>query len=108
MALKKDKLYYSIGEVSEHLELNASLIRFWEKEFDQLNPKKNRKGNRQFTSDDIDTLSTIKHLVKDRGFTLQGAKDKLKKERHSVKKEVEVVDSLNKIKSFLLKIKEEL
>jgi DNA-binding transcriptional MerR regulator len=108
MALKKDKLYYSIGEVSEHLELNASLIRFWEKEFEQLSPKKNRKGNRQFTKEDIDVLNTIKHLVKDRGFTLQGAQEKLKKDKTSVAKEVELVNSLNNIKSFLLKIKEEL
>tara|TARA_B110000483_G_C17965174_1_gene453598 strand:+ start:61 stop:396 length:336 start_codon:yes stop_codon:yes gene_type:complete len=102
------KLYYSIGEAAEILNVNTSLIRFWEKEFPILKPKKNKKGNRQFTKDDIENLKMIYHLVKERGFTLQGAKEKLKKGKGTTKKEVDIVDSLEKVKSFLLNLKKEL
>lgn len=102
------KLYYSIGEAAEILDVNTSLIRFWEKEFAILKPKKNRKGNRQFTKDDIENLKLIYHLVKERGYTLQGAKEKLKKGKSANKKEMDMVDSLNKIKQFLLDLKAEL
>ena len=80
------KLYFSIGEAAEILDVNTSLIRFWEKEFPILKPKKNKKGNRQFTKDDIENLKMIYHLVKERGFTLQGAKEKLKKGKAATKK----------------------
>ena len=76
--LEDDKLYYTIGEVSKMFKVNASLIRFWEKEFDVLKPKKNKKGNRLFTKDDVSNLRLIYHLVKERGYTLQGARVKLK------------------------------
>ena len=102
------KLYFSIGEASEILNVNASLIRFWEKEFTILNPRKNKKGNRQFTKEDINNLKMIYHLVKERGFTLQGAKEKLKKGKNSTKKEVSIVESLERVKSFLLDLKNEL
>ena len=102
------KLYFSIGEAAEILDVNTSLIRFWEKEFPILKPKKNKKGNRQFTKDDIENLKMIYHLVKERGFTLQGAKEKLKKGKTSTKKEVDLVESLDRIKSFLLDLKKEL
>ena len=102
------KLYYSIGEAAEILNVNTSLIRFWEKKFPILKPKKNKKGNRQFTKDDIENLKMIYHLVKERGFTLQGAKEKLKKGKGTTKKEVDIVDSLEKVKSFLLNLKKEL
>jgi len=102
------KLYYSIGEAAEILNVNTSLIQFWEKEFPILKPKKNKKGNRQFTKDDIENLKMIYHLVKERGFTLQGAKEKLKKGKGTTKKEVDIVDSLEKVKSFLLNLKKEL
>jgi len=69
------KRYYSISEVASQLDVNASLIRFWEKEFDQIKPKKNRKGNRLFTVDDLQNLKSIYHLVKERGFTLEGARN---------------------------------
>lgn len=69
-----NKLYYSIGEVADLFEVNASLIRFWEKEFPVLKPKKNNKGNRQFTVKDISNIEKIYLLVKERGFTLDGAK----------------------------------
>tara|TARA_Y100000589_G_scaffold298222_1_gene306595 strand:- start:1591 stop:1926 length:336 start_codon:yes stop_codon:yes gene_type:complete len=102
------KLYFSIGEAAEILNVNASLIRFWEKEFSILNPKKNKKGNRQFTKDDIENLKIIYHLVKERGFTLQGAKEKLKKGKNSTKKEVGLIRTLENLKSFLQNLKKEL
>lgn len=75
---KVQKLYYSIGEVAKLFEVNTSLIRFWEKEFDILKPKKNKKGNRLFTKDDLENLKKIFVLVKEKGFTLEGAKKELK------------------------------
>jgi len=96
-----EKLYFSIGEVSKHFDVNASLIRFWEKEFEILRPKKNKKGNRFFTQEDLKNLKVIYHLVKVKGYTLQGAKDHLNNDKKGVEK-------LNRIKGFLLKIKEEL
>lgn len=102
------KLYYTIGEVSEMFDVNTSLIRFWEKEFDILKPKKSKKGNRLFTKDDVENFKLIHHLVKERGFTLSGAKDKLKKHKFEAKKEVEMVQSLEKVKKFLLALKKEL
>jgi DNA-binding transcriptional MerR regulator len=71
------KLYYTIGEVSALLGVNASLIRFWEKEFPALKPKKNKKGNRLFTKSDIQHLKEIYHWVKEQGFTLEGARKKM-------------------------------
>lgn len=106
--MSDSKLYYSIGEVAGIFEVNASLIRFWEKEFDILKPKKNNKGNRLFTVQDIDNLKIIFHLVKERGFTLEGAKNKLKNSKKETIEDIEVVNSLNKIKKFLLELKEEL
>ena len=102
------KLYYTIGEVAEMFDVNASLIRFWEKEFEILKPKKSKKGNRLFTNDDLEALKLIYHLVKDRGFTLNGAKEKLKKHKFEAKKEVEMINSLEKVKKFLLALKKEL
>ena len=105
---KIEKIYYSIGEVADLFEVNASLIRFWEKEFDVLKPMKNKKGNRLFTQKDLDNLRIIYHLVKERGFTLQGAKDKLKDNKEDVANNVEAIDSLKRIKGFLLEIKEQM
>lgn len=103
---KIEKLFYSIGEVALLFDVNASLIRFWEKEFDILNPKKNKKGNRLFTPKDIENIKLIYHLVKERGYTLQGARDKLKDNRDEVVNKVELIGSLNQIKGFLLDLKE--
>jgi len=99
------KLYYSISEVADMFDVNASLIRYWEKEFDVLKPKKNAKGNRLFTQKDIDNLKLIYHLVKERGFTLDGAKNRLKEDRKSLEGNYELVQSLNKVKDFLEEIK---
>ena len=99
------KLFYSIGEVAKMFDVNTSLIRFWEKEFDIIKPKKNKKGNRLFTQVDVDHFHIIYHLVKERGFTLQGAKDKLKQNKGETIDHVEVVKTLQNLKGFLLDIK---
>ncbi|MBI1222422.1 MAG: MerR family transcriptional regulator [Bacteroidetes bacterium] len=106
MELNPERLYYSISEVAEMLGTSQSQIRFWEKEFSMLKPKKNKKGNRQFTPDDIRLLKTIHHLVKDQGYTLQGANDKLKSDHRLEKKRIDVIDTLKNLKSFLEELKE--
>ena len=103
-----EKLYYTIGEVAKMFNVNTSLIRFWEKEFDIIKPQKNKKGNRLFSKEDVDNFYIIFHLVKERGFTLQGAKDKLKGNKEETIQNIEIVQSLNKVKDFLLEIKKEL
>lgn len=103
-----EKLYYSIGEVAELFNVAPSLIRFWESEFDIIKPKKNRKGNRQFTREDIDNVRTIYHLVKEKGFTLQGAKEMLRNDSQAVKDKMEMIDSLRRVRSFLLELREKL
>jgi len=105
---KLNKLYYSIGEVAEMFDVNASLIRYWEKEFDILKPKKNKKGNRLFTPKDIENLHLIYHLVKERGFTLDGAKKKLKDNKEETVNRAEVVRHLKHIRSFLVDLKHNL
>ncbi len=105
------KAYYTIGEVSEMFAVNASLIRFWHKEFDQIKPKINAKGNRLFTPKDVLTIQKIYHLVKENGFTLDGAKKHLKQksvpktsvlqtENHSA-----VIERLETIKRRLIELK---
>jgi len=85
-----------------------SLIRFWESEFELIQPKKNRKGNRQFTKDDIDNVRTIYHLVKEKGFTLQGAKEMLKNDSGAVKDKMDMIDSLKRVRNFLVEVREKL
>jgi len=106
--LPKDKLYYSIGEVAKAFDVNASLIRFWDKEFDILKPKKNAKGNRKFTPEDIKNLQLIYHLVKERGFTLEGAKIHLKENQKKTLDKFEIISKLESIKNELIKFKGEL
>ena len=101
-----EKKYYTIGEVAERFDVATSLIRFWEGEFDIIKPKKNRKGNRQFTKEDIENVKLIYHLVKEKGFTLQGAKDMLKNDSNEVRDKMEMLDSLRNIRNFLTEIKE--
>jgi len=103
-----EKRYYGIGEVAKAFDVNTSLIRFWEKEFDVLKPKKNAKGNRKFTPEDIKNLQLIYHLVKERGFTLEGAKTHLKEEKKKTLSNFEVIQKLQKVKAELQKIKEQL
>lgn len=97
-----------MGEVTEMFGVNASQVRFYEKEFDILQPKKNKKGNRLFTPEDVDNLKIIFHLVKEKGFTLQGAKEYLKTNKSDVKENQKVIDSLERIKQFLIEVKEQL
>ena len=80
---KIEKLYYSMGEVAKMFDINASTIRYWEKHFKQLRPKKNKKGNRQFTTKDIGDLKLIFHLLKERGLTIKGAQAKIKENKDS-------------------------
>ena len=101
-----EKLYYSISEVADMFGVNNSLIRFWEKEFDIIKPKKNKKGNRMFTKDDIENFRVIYHLVKERGFTLHGAQQKLKENKSDTVNKVEVIHRLAKVKEFLLDLKD--
>lgn len=97
-----------MGEVCEMFDLPASTIRFWEKSFTELRPKKNAKGNRLFTSEDVDNLKIIYHLVKERGMTLAGAQKFLKDRRTALKKEMTVVEILQNIRATLVDIKQEL
>lgn len=101
-----EKVYYRIGEVADMFGVNQSLIRFWEKEFDIIKPFRNKKGNRFFTKQDIDNFHLIFHLVKERGFTLQGAREKLKGNPEETTDHAAVVRNLQKIRSFLLELKE--
>lgn len=103
-----EKLYFSIGEVAEMFSVAPSLIRFWESEFDIIKPKKNRKGNRQFTREDIDNVRTIYHLVKEKGFTLQGAKEMLRNDTEAVRDKMEMIESLKKVRGFLVQLREKL
>lgn len=102
------KVYYRIGEVAAIFDVNISLIRFWENEFDIIKPFRNKKGNRFFTQADVDNFHIIYHLVKERGYTLQGAREKLKGNFAEVADNHQVVKTLQGIKAFLLELKEEL
>jgi len=103
-----EKRYYGIGEVAKAFNVNTSLIRFWEKEFDVIKPKKNAKGNRKFTPEDIKNLQFIYHLVKERGFTLEGAKTHLKEGKKQTLSKYEIISKLEGIKTQLIKIKSEM
>ena len=103
-----EKRYYKIGEVAIAFNVNTSLIRFWEKEFDIIKPKKNAKGNRLFTQDDIKNFKLIFNLVKERGFTLEGAKQKLKKNPESIFNSHEIISRLEAVKAELIQIKNQL
>jgi DNA-binding transcriptional MerR regulator len=106
-----EKLYYSMGEVTEMLCVSPSLVRFWEKRFDILRPHKNKKGNRLFSPDDVRNLKTIYHLVKERGMTLAGAERHLKAEKlgqAGVERDVEIAERLGSIRAMLLEVLGEL
>jgi len=103
-----DKRYFKIGEVAKAFNVNASLIRFWDKEFDVLKPKKNNKGNRLFTQEDISNLQLIYHLVKEKGFTLEGAKNKLKESPEKIINNHTIITRLQSIKEELTQIKNQL
>lgn len=104
-----EKSYYSISETAKMFQVNTSLLRFWEKEFDMIKPYKNKKGDRYFTKRDIETIRTIYHLTKEKGYTLQGAKEALKGDKFVDQiSKAELIQTLKNIKEFLVEIKEEL
>ena len=103
-----EKLFYQIGEVANELGVNVSLIRFWEKEFDIIKPKKNKKGNRLFSKKDFDNLKTIYFLVKEKGYTLDGAKKKIKENKNDNTYHLSIVRKLKDIRKFLVELKEQL
>ncbi|MCI5080672.1 MAG: MerR family transcriptional regulator [Saprospiraceae bacterium] len=99
------KLYYSIGEVAEKFKVSKSLIRFWEKEFDLLKPHKNSKGERRFTKENLEQLRLIYHLVKERGFTLEGAKREIRQQRALLKQKQQMIEKLKRLRNFLKEIR---
>jgi DNA-binding transcriptional MerR regulator len=101
------KLYYSIGEIAEMFKVSKSLIRFWETEFDLLKPYKNSKGDRRFTEQNIEQFKIIYNLVKERGFTLEGAKKEIKTNKDNLTKRVQAIDTLKKVRGFLAEMNEE-
>jgi len=107
-AVPLDKQYYSISEVATMFKVNTSLIRYWEDEFDILQPKKNRKGDRLFRQEDIHHLKLIYHLLRERKYTIEGAKQKLKEDRKLAARNFEMVQALLKVKGFLSELKEQL
>lgn len=108
MALNKDKnqrLYFSISEVAQMFDINESTLRFWEKEFDIIQPRKTTKGTRYYKQEDIDAVRLVFHLVKERGMTLAGARQKLKDNRETTIRQEEIVNRLKQIKEELLSMK---
>ena len=109
MAAENGKIYYSMGEVAEMMDVTPTLLRFWEKQFDMLNPRKNKKGNRLFSPDDVKLLKTIYHLVKERGMTLAGAGRHLKAAgRESIERDMEIAERLGAIRALLIEVRNEL
>ena len=108
--MKPDNLkrYYTISEVAKMFDVSKSLVRFWESEFDILKPHKNSKGDRRFTPQNIEQIKTIYHLVKQRGFTLEGAKREIKNQRVREKEKGMVIARLTEIKDFLMDVKRKL
>ena len=103
-----EKLFYPIGEVAQMFDVSVSSIRYWEKAFDILKPKKNKKGNRMFTKKDVENLRIIYHLTKERGFTLEGAKRKLRENKTDTIDNIEIISHLKNIRKFLVDFREEL
>ena len=108
MSEKDNKLYYSIGEVASILQVNNSLIRFWEKEFEIIRPKKNSRGNRIFTKHDLQNLLLIKHLLKEKKYTIQGAKKKIRENKDGTTKNFQIIQNLKNIRKQLSEIRDEL
>ena len=102
------KLLYSMGEVTEMFDVNASLIRYWESKFDCIKPHKNKKGNRMFTPSDIENFKLIYHLVKEMGMTLEGANNAMKRRGKRVQSEVSILERLQSIRAMLVEVRESL
>lgn len=108
MATKKNKKFYRIGEVADFFDVNVSLIRFWEKEFPAIRPKKSKNGRRFYTQKELEKIHLVYHLVKEKGFTLEGAKQKLKEQNKAQEIESSIVLCLKNARQFLLQIDKEL
>ena len=102
-----EKQYFTIGEVATQFKVAESLIRFWETEFEELRPRRSKKGNRLYTPADIDVFRTIYHLVKERGYTIPGARDMLKQKGPQLKEKIDVVQSLERVRAFLVQLRKE-
>lgn len=105
-----EKLLYSMGEVSEMFDVKPSLLRYWEEQFPTLKPKRNKKGNRLYSPQDVEQLKTIYHLVKERGMTIDGAKKALREQRKegTVARNAQLMERLQKIRSLLVEVREDL
>jgi len=103
-----EKQYYSISETAEMFEVKTSLLRSWEKEFELLKPFKNKKGTRFFTQKDIEIIRTLLYLTKEKGYTLQGAKDEIRSNLSKTMTQADIIEKLNLVKAFLLEIKNNL
>lgn len=102
------KLLYTMGEVTEMFDVNASLIRYWESKFDCIRPRKNKKGNRLFTPEDVENLKLIYHLVKEKGMTLEGANRTMKHNRRAVAGDASLLERLQNIRAMLVEVRESL
>ncbi len=102
------KLLYSMGEVTEMFDVNASLIRYWESKFVCIKPHKNKKGNRMFTHSDVENFKLIYHLVKEKGMTLEGANKAMKRRGNKVRSEVSILERLQSIRAMLVEVRESL
>lgn len=105
MSERTEKLFYSIGEVASMFNVNESLLRYWEKEFDIIRPKKNLKGTRSFTKENIEAIRLVYYLVKEKKMTLAGAKKQIKENSKTVSVQIEVTDRLKKVRQDLLEMK---
>ena len=103
-----DKKFYNITEVAKMFKVASSLLRYWESEFDILKPGKDEKGNRQYTKEDLDNLQKVYYLVKKKGYTLRGAKSILQEEQSQQKTDFDVLNSLIKVKSLLVDLREKI
>ncbi len=108
MEAENSKMYQSIGKVAEMLNVNISLLRFWEKEFPMLKPFKNKKGTRYYRPQDIDLLRQIYYLTKECGYTLEGAKERLRKNPQQITAKTEALKTLQNVRSFLIDIRNNL
>jgi len=107
-SFKQEKILYSIQEVAEMFQVNTSLLRYWEKEFDFIKPKKSAKGTRQYRDEDIEAIRLVYHLVKEIGLTISGAKQRLKENKETVVNIEEITHRLKLIRSNLVAIQEEI
>ena len=103
-----EKRYYRIGEIAKAFDVNPSLLRFWEKEFKEIQPKKKRGGARKYTPDDVNTIKKIYHLLKEKGLTIEGTKKQLKLKNLSEDGNLKVIQKLEQLKSDLVQLRENL